>query len=109
MRALKRDVFPQFGFPMTATRRQTSGDVWETGCGEPWDDTCLGGSGGLGGDEDSLGFGFSEGEVVVPDTDFEGVAERGESAHFAGGAFGEAEFEEALPDLGTEDESGDGG
>ena len=68
-----------------------------------------GGSGGLGGDEDPFGFGFSEGEVVVPDTDFEGVAERGESAHLARGPFGEAEFEEALPDLGTEDESGDGG
>ena len=68
-----------------------------------------GGSGGLGGDEDPFGFGFSEGEVVVSDADFEGVSEGGESSDFAGGSFGEAEFEEALTDFLTEGEAGDGG
>ena len=62
-----------------------------------------------GGDEDAVGLGFSEGEIVVSDADFEGIAEGGEAPDFAGGAFGEAEFEESLPDFCAEGEVGDGG
>lgn len=66
---------------MTAMRRQTEDGEWAEAATGASVCTRAFGLGCRGrGNEDSVGFGFSEREVVVSDADFEGIAEWGEAA-----------------------------